>query len=297
MASPELQALIAELAGAEESETLAQERRAWDQACAPLDPLPEVEITAVDAGGVPCLSFLPPRRQEGTILYCHGGAFVIGSSWHNRGMLSRLALAASVRVIGVDYRLAPEAPFPAGLDDADTAYRWLLGSGVAPGSVLLAGDSCGANLVLGVALRSRQRGEAPAAALACLSPWVDLTLAGDSLTENRDLDPFITRENLEFLSKLYLDGADAADPAASPLFADLEGLPPMLIQVGSDEALLSDAVALCRRAEAAEVPARLEAVPEVVHVWQVWAGVVPESMAALERVADFFGSKLRPDSA
>lgn len=286
MASTELAELLSEVAAWPESESVEEERRWWDQTCEPLEPLPGVDVEQVDADGVSLLAFTPAEPDSLDILYCHGGAFVLGSGWHNRGMLSRLAAAAQAKVWAADYRLAPESPFPAALEDTETAYSWLL-SRTEPRSVLLAGDSCGANLVLGAALRSQAKREPAAAGIACLSPWVDLTQSGDSFSTNADSDGFITRENLAMLADIYLDGADPADPEASPLVANLSGLPPILIQVGGGEALLSDAIALCGSAAAVGVPVRLEVTPEVIHVWQVWAGRVPEAQAAVERLAEF----------
>jgi monoterpene epsilon-lactone hydrolase len=296
LASAELKTLIGSLAEYPESADLAEERRAWDATCAPLEPLGEVAMESVEAGGVPALLFEPPTPAALQILYFHGGAFALGSSWHNRGMLSRLAWAASARVIGVDYRLAPEARFPAALEDATAAYRWAVERGESSLPTVVAGDSCGANLALGAVLAARDAGCTPLAALVCLSPWVDLTLAGRSFEENADLDPFITRESLAWLAAEYLDGADPAGPGASPLFADLSGLPPILIQVGAGEVLSSDAMELARRAAAAGVAVTLELVPEVVHVWQVWAGEVPESAAAVRRIATFLEECARMDA-
>jgi acetyl esterase/lipase len=202
-------------------------------------------------------------------------------------MRSRLASTAGARVVGVDYRLAPEARFPAAVEDADAAYRWLVERDGGALPFVVAGDSCGANLALGAALAARDRGDVQPDALVCLSPWVDLTLGGRSFAENADADPFIARESLAELAAGYLDGADPADPRASPLFADLGGLPPVLIQVGAEEALLSDAIELGRRAAAGGTAVTLELVPDVVHVWQLWAGSVPESAAALRRIATF----------
>lgn len=287
MASPELEALIEELSRLEEPESIDEERRAWDTLCASLDPVDGVTLEGMDAGGVPAMSLTPPVRGSMEILYCHGGAFALGSAWNNRGMLSRLAGASAARVVAIDYRLAPEHPYPAALEDTGAAYRWLLETGVDPASIVLAGDSCGANLILGAAIGARDLGEPLPAAVICLSPWVDLTLSGESLEENAEKDGFITRESLVFLGEQYLDGADPADPRASPLFADLGSLPPLLIQVGSEEAVLSDSFALAGRAAAAGVSVTLEVVPEVVHVWQVWAGQVPESLAAVARIAEF----------
>jgi acetyl esterase/lipase len=287
LASAELEALLGRLAELPEPPDLAGERRAWDAICAPLDPLGEVAMESVEASGVPALLFEPPTPVELEILYFHGGAFALGSSWHNRGMLSRLASAARARVIGVDYRLAPEAHFPAALEDATAAYRWSVERGDGSLPTVVAGDSCGANLALGAVLAARAAGSPPPVALVCLSPWVDLTLAGRSFEENADSDPFIARESLAGLAAEYLGGVDPADPRASPLFTDLSGLPPILIQAGAGEALSSDALELARRAAAAGVGVTLELTPEVVHVWQLWAGEVPESTAAVRRIATF----------
>lgn len=287
MASQELIRLIAELAEQVPAGTLEEVRRAWDETCTSLEPVDGVLVDRVDAGGLPLLAITPAERGTLEVLYCHGGAFALGSGWHHRGMLSQWAAEAGVKIWAVDYRLAPESPFPAALDDADAAYRWL--SEQAKGPMIVAGDSCGANLALGATIRARDRGETLPAAIVCLSPWVDLTLSGDSLIDNARTDPFISRADLAECAASYLGATPPRDPGASPLFADLRGLPPTLIQVGAQEALLSDSFALCRAAAAAGVSVTLEAIPDVVHIWQLWAGEIPESSLAVTRLADFCG--------
>jgi acetyl esterase/lipase len=285
--SRELLGLAAEIAALPVPDTVEEEHASWNRICAPLDAASDAAWEPADAGGVPCVWTWAGPCDACTILYCHGGAFAIGSPWHNRDMMSRIARAAGGRVLGVDYRLAPEHPFPAALEDTVAAYRWLLESGVDPATVVLAGDSCGANLVLGAALRARGADLPLPAAIAAISPWVDLTQAGWSYETNAARDPFVTKASMDYLAASYLAGASAEDPAASPLFAELAGLPPVLVQVGAGEALLAESVALVERLGRAGGFATLEIWPHGVHVWPMWAARVPEAQAAIEHLAAF----------
>ena len=285
--SRELRELAAEMAALPVPDTVEEEHASWNRICEPLDAAPDAVWEPVQADGVACVWTWAGANEACTILYCHGGAFAIGSPWHNRDMMSRIARAAGGRVLGVDYRLAPEHPFPAALEDTVAAYRWLLESGVDPATVVLAGDSCGANLVLGAALRARGADLPLPAAIAAVSPWVDLTQGGWSYETNAASDPFVTKDSMDYLAASYLAGASATDPAASPLFAELTGLPPVLVQVGAGEALLAESVALVERLGRAGGFATLEIWPHGVHVWPMWAARVPEAQAAIEHLAAF----------
>jgi epsilon-lactone hydrolase len=288
--SRELRELAAELAKLPAAESVVEEREAWTALCRSLDVAPGTNWNEVDAGGVRAAWVESSPDPKPTILYCHGGAFAIGSSWHNRGMLSLLAEAADARVLGVDYRLAPEHPFPAGFDDTLAAYLWLLEQGIDPASLILAGDSCGANLVIAAAVAARDAGHPLPAALACISPWVDLTQSGFSYQTNAHLDAFVPKDGMDFLADNYLAGASPTDPIASPLFADLTGLPPVLIQVGVGECLLADSLALAEALARHRVATVFEAWPHSVHVWPVWASRVPEGRQAIGRIGDFVRS-------
>jgi len=224
----------------------------------------------ISAGGVPGEWLRPAGAdRERAILYLHGGAYVIGSVRTYRDLVWRMARAAAVSALAIDYRLAPEHPFPAAVDDAVAAYRWLIEQ-VDPSRVVIAGDSAGGGLTLAtlVALRDT-RVPLPAAAV-CLSPWVDLEGLGESMTTKADVDPMILREPLLELAQMYLGGADPRTPLAAPLYADLAGLPPLLVQVGTAEMLLDDATRLAERARAADVDVTLSVYEDMIHVWQLF---------------------------
>jgi acetyl esterase/lipase len=263
--------------------SLEQERAAWDATCAALDPPGGETLRRVDAGGVPAAWV--GEGADVTVLYSHGGAFALGSAWHVRGVMARLAAATGGRVLGVDYRLAPEHGFPAAPDDVFAAYRWLLDTGTDPATIVLAGDSCGGTLALTTALRAAGAGLPGPAGVAVVSPWVDLTQSGFSYATGAD--PWITKTDLAALAEAYLGDADPTQPDASPLFGALERLPPLLVQVGAGEALLADALSLTERAAQAGVATTLEVWPHAVHVWTMWASRVPEAQAALDSTATF----------
>jgi phosphinothricin tripeptide acetyl hydrolase len=224
------------------------------------------------------------------VLYLHGGGFVMGSPVTHRKLAGDISRASGARVLLLDYRLAPEHPNPAATDDGVQAYRWLLEQGVEPGSVAVAGDSAGGGLTVAVLLALRDAGAPMPAAAVCISPWVDMTGEAASITTRAERDPMVGTGDLARFTDWYLAGADAR--ASSPVYADLQGLPPLLIHVGDEEILLDDSVLLAERATAAGVDATLEVWPEMFHVWHVFAGRVPESTAAVEQVGQFLRSQL-----
>ena len=286
--SAEVLALAQTLADLPVPESIAAERELIDDLFGTLEAAPGTTWEPATAGGVPAVRIAPEGGAERTILYFHGGAFALASAWHYRGFLSRLALAAPARVLALDYRLAPEHPFPAAPDDSYAAYRWLLeGAGIDPATLVLAGDSCGANLALGVAQRARDDGLPAAAGVVCLSPWVDLTQSGWSYATNQGRDNWIVKEAMDEAAATYLAGADADDPLASPLRGDLSGLPPVLVQVGAGESLLAESIELAAGVARAGGAAQWQAWPHPVHVWHVWAERVPEARDALERIGAF----------
>jgi epsilon-lactone hydrolase len=222
-----------------------------------------------------------------TILYFHGGVYVVGSAAQSVPLVSDLARRAHAKAVTVDYRLAPEHPYPAAVDDARAAYEGLLAEGVDPGQIALAGESAGSGLAVATLLALRDAGIPLPSSAFLMSPYADLTLSGETLVENQALDPILTPEGLRLRVPDYLDGADASDPLISPVFGDLRGLPPLLIQVGSHEILLSDALRLARRAAIDDVPVTLEVTPGVPHVFQGFAAMLDEGDAALDRAATF----------
>lgn len=252
-------------------------------------PLPDgTELQAVEANGVPCEWTSTPGVDPGrAILYLHGGGYVIGSIATHRGLVSRLTSATGSRALSVGYRLAPENPFPAAVDDATAAYRWLVSQGMEPSRVVIAGDSAGGGLALATLLALRDAGDALPAAGVCISPWVDLEGLGESMTRNADVDPIITKDGLMDMARMYLDGADPKSPLAAPLHGDLAGLPPLLIHVGSREALLDDSTRLAEKAGLAGVDVTLEPWDEMIHVWHAFAPLLPESQQAIDRIGEY----------
>lgn len=267
--------------------TPVEELRANMEMMATVTPPPaDVAFEPVDAGGVPAEWATPPGvRTDAAILYLHGGGYAIGSIATHRMIAANIARAAGVRALLIDYRLAPEHPHPAAVEDAVAAYRWLRAEGIAPGSIAIAGDSAGGGLTVAtlVALRDA-RVPLPACAVP-MSPWLDMELTGESYTTRAELDPMCSHEALKRMADWYLDGQDAKTPTASPLHADLTGLPPLLVQVGDHEVLLDDSLRFVERAKAAGVDATCEVGEECFHVYQAFP--VPEGEEAIARVAAF----------
>ncbi|RMG96265.1 MAG: alpha/beta hydrolase [Chloroflexi bacterium] len=290
MPSPEYEAIVQFLKAnpTPSGVPLAQQRAAMEMLAAQTPLPPNVyseQITADSVSGL--LLAAEGARDDRLLLYFHGGGYVIGSSTTHQDLAWRLSAATQARVFSLDYRLAPEHPFPAAVEDALAAYRWLLTQGFTADRLALAGDSAGGGLVMAVLVALRDAGEPLPATAVCLSPWVDLALTGKSLTTNAAADPVITRERLAEYAQLYLGETDPQIPLASPLYADLNGLPPLLIQAGSAEILLDDASRLAARAEAAGVAVTLDIWEEMIHVWQAFAAVVPESQEAIARIGEF----------
>jgi epsilon-lactone hydrolase len=265
------------------------QRVAWEAMVRPSPILKQLRFEKASLGGVAGEWFIPRGASEGgpVVLYFHGGSFIYGSiaSTH-RELIAREAVAAGARTFAVDYRLAPEHPFPAAIDDALAAYRGLLHAGVEPSRVVVAGESAGGNLALVTLLRARDAGvPLPAGAvLAC--PWVDLTARGGSLTENARFD-WAEPRDFERWAETYLAGHDARDPLASPSHADLRGLPPLLVQVGSAEMLLDQVEALTRRARASGVAVEHRVHADMVHNWHVLASVFRSGRDAIDEIGAF----------
>ena len=244
--------------------------------------------TPVSAGGVPAEWIAAEGAQtDRVVLYLHGGGYVAGSIDSHRNLTGHLAQAMGCRVLALHYRLAPEHPHPAPVQDAVAAYRWLLKEGIAAEHLMIAGDSAGAGLTLATLLALRDGGDALPATAVGISPWVDMEGTGESMTTRALADPMITRELLLQIAAIFLGDADPKDPLAAPLHGELAGLPPILIQVGDAEVLLDDATRFAAKATAAGVDVTLEVWPEMVHVWHASAGFVPESDQAIARIAEY----------
>ena len=254
-----------------------------------------IRRTPTTLGGRPAVLVEPESGQTpGTILYFHGGSFSQGSPETAMVLTANLVLRAGIRAISLDYRLAPEHPFPAGIEDCLAAYRALLDDGLDPESIVFAGDSAGGGLTVTTCLTARDAGLPMPAAILAFSAGVDQTRTGASITTKAGIDPFFTADGLAWTSELYLAGQDPNQPLASPaVLADLTGLPPMLLQVGTNELLLDDSVRLADRARAAGVDAILDVTADVPHVFQAWAGALPEADQASDRAALFLSQHVR----
>ena len=252
-------------------------------------PLPDdVTATQGELGGVPVVTVETPDLDPSVVvLYFHGGAYALGSAPDSVGLAADVVRRAGARAISVDYRLAPEHPFPAAVDDAVAAYRGLLAQGVPSERIAFVGESAGGGLVAATLVALKDTDLPQPASAAVFSPWVDLTVSGASATGKADLDPALTPEALRIRSRDYLGDHDPATPQASPVFADLTGLPPLLIQVGSHEILLDDAVRLAARAGEHDVAVELQIWPEVPHVFQGFAALLDEADRALNSAAEF----------
>lgn len=257
-------------------------------------PLPDdVRTQEAALGGVPVVTVaIDGSTPAGTILYFHGGAYALGSAAASAGLVSQLARRSGTRAISVEYALAPERPYPAGLRDAVAAYQGLLDEGRPAEEIVLAGESSGGGLALAT-LSEIIAAELPRpAAVYLASPWVDLTTSGASMTGKAAADPSVTEQGLRRRAREYATDHDLADGRISPLFADLTGFPPMLIQVGGNEVLLDDATRLAARAAADGVPVTLEVTPEVPHVFVGLAGMLDEADAALDQAGRFIRTSL-----
>jgi len=245
------------------------------------------------ANGVPAeWSTARGAAADRAILYLHGGGYVIGSIATHRELVARISAASGARCLAIDYRMGPEHRFPAAVDDALAAYRWLIGIGYAPERLAIAGDSAGGGLTMATLLAIKDARLPLPACGVCLSPWVDLALEGESMTTKEKVDPMVTRAPLARFAAHYLGGADPKSPLASPLFADLRGLPPLLLHVGESETLLDDSTRLAERARKVGVDVELEVWPEMIHVWHAFASLLPEGRQAIERVGEYLRKRL-----
>ena len=281
---------VALRSGSAENPSLAEQRAGYEQfAARPVER--DVAVAEAMLGGVPALRLEPPDATGATLLYLHGGGYVIGSARSGAGLGTALARRTGAVAYSLDYRLAPEHPFPAALEDGIAAYRALL-AGHEAEQVVVAGDSAGAGLALALLVSARDEGLPQPAAVALMSPWVDLTLAGESLHAKEAEDAIFDASDVAESASRYLGGHDAADPRVSPLLADLSGLPPLLVQVGTNEVLLDDATRLAARAAAAHLDVTLEVVARAPHVFQHFAGRLDEADRALDRAGRFLASHL-----
>jgi epsilon-lactone hydrolase len=293
MSDPEMLKIRAQLAANPRPPELAERRKRLDALGSQFAPAADVTHEAVRANGVPAeWSSTPDADPSRVILFMHGGGYVSGSIESHRHLVAEAGRAAGARTLALGYRLAPEHPFPAALEDTLTGYRYLLSLGIEPSRIAIAGDSAGGGLTIAGLVSLRDAGVPLPACAWCISPWVDLEGRGESIASRAEADPMIQRDYLAELSSAYLQGADAGTPLASPLYARLQGLPPLLIQVGSDETLLDDSVRLAREAGAARVAVRLEIWPDMIHVWHLFYPVLAAGRRALAAAGSFIRAEL-----
>ena len=257
-------------------------------------PLPaEVTVTAAELGGVPAAEItvdgIEPRH---VVLYFHGGVYVMGDAFLAAGLAAQIARRTRAKVISVGYRLAPEHPYPAAADDALAAYQALLQNGTDPAGIVFAGESAGGGLAIATLVNARDHGLPLPAAAYVMSPYADLTLAGTTMQTKRDADPLLSPDALQARVSDYTAGHDAALPLISPVFADLSGLPPLIIQAGTHEVLLDDAIRLARQAATADVQVSLDITPAVPHVFQAYFPILDEATAALDRAGQLLSAHL-----
>jgi monoterpene epsilon-lactone hydrolase len=253
----------------------------------------DVTVTAGALGGVRTAEItvdgIEPRH---VVLYFHGGVYVMSDAFLAAGLASQVGRRTHAKVISVDYRLAPEHPYPAAVDDALAAYEALLHDGMAPSDIAFAGESAGGGLAIATLVNARQHELPLPAAAYVMSPYVDLTLAGTTMETRREVDPLLSRELLQARIPDYTAGQDAALPLISPIFADLSSLPPLIIQAGSHEVLLDDAVRLARQAASADVEVTLDISPGVPHVFQAYSAILDEAGAALDKAGQLLSIHL-----
>jgi epsilon-lactone hydrolase len=293
MSSSEIDAIRELLRSKPRPAGFAERRERLDAIGSTSPPAGDIRLEPIDTNGIAAeWSLAPGSDPSKVLLFFHGGGYCSGSIVSHRGMVTEAGRAARARTLAVGYRLAPEHPFPAAIEDARSAYRFLLDQGIAPSRIVIGGDSAGGGLTLALMTRVRDAREPLPACAWLVSPWVDLQMIGASLAEKAVADPLISKSYLEELASAYLAGADPANPLVSPLNADLAGLPPLLVQVGSAETLLDDAVRIARRAGAADVRVNLEIWPHMIHAWHLWAAQLEAGRRAIASAGAFIRAHL-----
>ena len=273
---------------AETRNTIDDERLSYERIMSTLPIDDDIETERVGVNGVAAeWIWAPESDKRRVILYLHGGGYVIGSVRTHRVLLAHLARAAKARVLALDYRLAPEPPFPGPIDDTVNAYQWLVSEGLEPANMAIAGDSAGGGLVVAALVALKSVGEPLPAAGVCISPWSDMESTGGSMMTNSESDPSVSKERLLKLAGIYLNGKNPQAPLASPIHADLTGLPPLLLQVGSIEVLLDDSTMLKEQAHKAGVSVQMEVWDDMPHVWHHYAPILPEARKAISKIGEF----------
>jgi len=293
---PEIKKIRELMASRPRATEIAQMRADSDARGADLAKMANREVKAekISANGVDAEWLTTPDvSADKAILYLHGGGYVIGSIESHRHFAAEAGRQAGARTLVINYRMAPEHPFPAAVDDTVAAYRYLLDSGIAAKSICIAGDSAGGGLVVGALLAIKDAKLPLPGCGWCISPWVDMEALGQSFVDRAETDPQVQKATIQFMAQTYLNGADPRHPYAAPIYGDLRGLPPLMIQVGSIETLLDDSLQLARKCALDDVPATLEVWPEMVHIWHIWFPMLTAGQRALESGGAFVRNALR----
>ncbi|MFL5289109.1 MAG: alpha/beta hydrolase [Rhodopila sp.] len=288
MSENEIATLRALLLSRPRPASVAERRERLDALGSAYPTAADIRLDPVSADGVPAeWSVSPGADVDRVLLYLHGGGFSSGSIVSHRAMVTETGRAAQARTLAIDYRRTPEHPFPAALDDALCAYRWLLAQSVSPERIAVGGDSAGGGLTLALMVALRDRGLPLPACGWCVSPWVDMEARGESYATKAAVDPMISREYIQELAAWYLGGTAPQTPLAAPIHADMTGLPPLLVQVGSAETLLDDAVRIAGRAAAADVRVTLEVWPHMIHAWPLFHQQLTDGRRAIAAAGTF----------
>lgn len=243
----------------------------------------KIQLNSISAEWV----FANEARKDRAILYLHGGGYNFCSPNTHRELCAYISMASSAKVLLLDYHLAPEHPFPAALEDATQAYRWLLKNGFAGNNIALAGDSAGGGLAIATSIALRDDGNPTPSSIACISPWTDLTMSGDSIKTHSVIDPMLNLQSMKLMASNYIGDNDPRNPLISPIFANLEAIPSTLIHVGSDEMLLDDAIRMAEKAKSAGVDVTLKIYDKMWHVWHLNARLMPEAKNAVTKFGSF----------
>ncbi len=294
MADPEIVKLREVLAARPRASEIAQMRLDADERAKVFVLSSDVSVEKVSANGVPAeWTSTPDADKSSAILYLHGGGYVICSLNSHRHLAAEVGRASGTRTLAIDYRLAPEQPFPAPVEDTLAAYRYLLDSGIRPDRIALAGDSAGGGLVVGSMLAIREAGLPLPACGWCISPWVDMEALGQSFTDRAETDPTVQKATIQMMAQWYMGGANPRHPHAAPIYGDLRGLPPLLIQVGAAETLLDDSIILARKAGIADVIVDLQIWPEMIHIWHIYFPMLAAGRRAIASGGSFIRNTMR----
>jgi acetyl esterase/lipase len=294
MPDPQIAAIRALIASRPRASEVPQMRKNYDARGLAYGLPADVTVEKVSANGVPSeWTSTPGADASKVILFLHGGGYVIGSLDSHRHLVAEAGRAAGTRTLAIDYRMAPEHPFPAAVEDTVAAYRFLLNSGIAAKNIAIAGDSAGGGLVVGGILAIRDAGLPLPGCAWCISPWVDMEALGASFQDRAATDPTVQAPTIKFMADTYIAGGDKRHPHAAPIYGDLRGLPPIMIQVGAAETLLDDSIQLARAAGIADVPVDLQIWPEMIHVWHSYHPVLDAGKRAIAAGGAFVRTHLQ----